>query len=90
MKSQRYAVVANRTRSVTRLGWNSPSTAETFCGICMRGVISPESGAVCPSCGGEVVRTFEVLEGGQPFRPARRSASPAAFSVEQPGWAASS
>ncbi|WP_158748362.1 hypothetical protein [Acidobacterium sp. S8] len=90
MKSQRYAVITSRTRSVTRLGWKSPSTAETFCGICMRGVISPELGAVCSSCGGEVLRTFEVFDGGQPLRPAQRSASPTAFSVEQPGWAVSS
>jgi hypothetical protein len=68
MKSHHYAVVTSRNQSTTRLGWKSPSTDEMYCGICMRGVISPEAGAVCPSCGSEVVRTFEVIQGGRPLR----------------------
>jgi hypothetical protein len=85
MKSHRYAVVTSRSQSTTRLGWNSPSTDETWCGICMRAVISTEPGAVCPSCGGEVVRTFEVINGGRP-----RKTFSFVFAEEQSGRVASS
>ncbi|GEM_PF-6110871 len=86
MKSRHYAVVTSRNQSITRLGWKSPSSDEMFCGICMRGVISPEAGAVCSSCGGEVVRTFEVIPGGLVLR----RSFPATVAAEQTGRIASS
>ncbi len=86
MKSHHYAVMTSRNQSTTRLGWKSPSTDEMYCGICMRGVILPEAGAVCPSCGGEVVRTFEVIQGGHPLK----KKFSIAVAAEQTGRVASS
>jgi hypothetical protein len=50
--------------------------AEVYCGMCMRGVVQPVVGAICPICSSTVERIFEVAPGGR-FnpRPKRRDCS---------------
>ncbi len=77
-----HVILISHDSSRARLGWISASTGLTYCGICLRSSVTPESGSVCPSCRARVAYVFDFSASPEAMRHAwrevslRRSAEP--------------
>jgi|HubBroStandDraft_2_1064218.scaffolds.fasta_scaffold388981_1 hypothetical protein len=77
-KSSFFTILVSPNYATVRLGWVSPSTGLTYCGICLRAAVLPEVGAECSGCGALVARLFDLREGPDSIRQAWKEASLAA------------
>jgi hypothetical protein len=59
-----YSIMKAVNRSTVRLGWVSPSTGITYCGICLRGVVIPQIGAECNICRAQVAKLLDIRSKG--------------------------
>jgi hypothetical protein len=69
-----YTIISCRKLRTARLGWVSPSTGLTYCGICLRAPVTPAIGAECSACGAHVAGLFEMQDGEAAVRHAWRQA----------------
>ena len=70
-----YAILISSDQATMRLGWVSPSTGLTYCGICLRSPVTPKIGADCHACGARVARTFELYADAYTTKRAWKEAS---------------
>ncbi|MGA2728440.1 MAG: hypothetical protein ABSE96_11535 [Terracidiphilus sp.] len=63
-----YSIMRAVNPSAIRLGWVSPSTGITYCGICLRGVVIPQIGAECKICGAHVAQLLDIRARGDDLR----------------------
>jgi hypothetical protein len=68
-KTLTHIYVRDAQKSFVRPCWSTGT--EVYCGMCMRGIVQPVIGAICPICSGTVERILEVAPGGKPT-PARK------------------
>jgi hypothetical protein len=57
---QAHVILINHGNTRARLGWISPSTGLTYCGICLRAAVTPEIGESCAACGARVALAFSL------------------------------
>lgn len=55
-----YTIFTNVDKTSARLGWISPSTGFTYCGICSRARVMPEIGTECEVCGARVANVLDL------------------------------
>ncbi len=63
-KTLTHIYVREAQKSFVRPCWSAGT--EVYCGMCMRGIVQPVVGAVCPICSSTVERILEVTPGGNP------------------------
>ena len=63
-KTLTHIYVRDAQKSFVRPCWSTGT--EVYCGMCMRGIVQPVVGAVCPICSSTVERILEVAPGGSP------------------------
>ena len=59
-----YSIMKAENPSTVRLGWVSPHTGITYCGICLRAAVTPQVGAECNVCGAQVTRLLDIRAKG--------------------------
>ncbi len=72
MNAQTYFVMQKSSTGTRRIAWTSPTSGDLYCGVCLRGTVSPKLASSCATCGSKVVGRFSTVAGG----------------VERPGYAA--
>jgi hypothetical protein len=77
-----YVILIDRGHTRVRLGWVSVSTGLTYCGICLRAVVTPETGKCCQACGATVAHVFKIGPDAGALRNALRR-----LSRQMTGWA---
>jgi hypothetical protein len=70
-KTLTHIYVRDAQKGFVRPCWSTVS--EVYCGMCMRGIVQPVVGAVCPICSSTVERILEVAPGGKFPNPPRKS-----------------
>ncbi len=70
-----HVILISHDTSRARLGWISASTGLTYCGICLRSSVTPETGKSCPACRARVAYVFDYYSSPEALRHAWKEIS---------------
>jgi hypothetical protein len=70
-----HVILISHDSSRARLGWVSAATGFTYCGICLRSCVTPQTGSSCPACRARVAYVFDYSSTPEAMRHAWKEIS---------------